>query len=118
MSVAVLEAVELGKQLRGSLPARPAAAAPSAAAAAPDAGWLSSARRAMPGATRSFMRSIGGMLEVPWALATGSDAPFVPGFKRTPIETLINDVFVEVGRGPGAGCRGRAGGPLAQSCPV
>lgn len=109
MSVAVLEAVALGKQMGSNLPAR-AGAASAAAAAAPDAAWLSSARRALPSATRVFMRGVGSILEVPWALATGSDAPFVPGFKRGPVETIINDVFVEVG-GAGACTWGAASAP-------
>ncbi|KAI8466907.1 MAG: hypothetical protein J3K34DRAFT_432121 [Monoraphidium minutum] len=94
MSVAVLEAVDLGRRIAAALPPRPAAAA----AAEPDAAWLSAARGALPRATAGFMRGIGGVVAVPWALATGSDAPYVAGFERTPVETAVNDVFVEVGR--------------------
>jgi len=84
MSVAVLEAVALGKQLSAALPP----------ATAP--GRLDAARSALPSVTRSFMRGIGGVVAVPWALATGSDAPYVAGFKRTALETMINNVFEEV----------------------
>jgi hypothetical protein len=93
MTVAVLEALSLGERLAAALP--PRGSAPPAARAA-------SARAALPGATRAFMRGVGGVVQVPWALATGNDAPYVPGFTRSPVEKAVNGVFEEVGRFGGA----------------
>ncbi|KIZ01875.1 hypothetical protein MNEG_6083 [Monoraphidium neglectum] len=96
MSVAVLEAVALGKQLEGALHSS-ARATPDAA---PDASaqWLTAARGALPSATRTFMRGVGGLVAIPWALATGSDAVYVAGFEHTPTEKMINHIFMQISR--------------------
>ncbi|GBF91594.1 2-polyprenyl-6-methoxyphenol hydroxylase-like oxidoreductase [Raphidocelis subcapitata] len=99
MTVAVLEAVELGRQLGAALPP-PAAAAATAAAdrAAPPPPRLAAARAALPAASRGFMRSLGRQVAVPWSLATGADQAYAPGFKQTMAEKAISGLFDEITR--------------------
>lgn len=89
--MAVLEAVDLGRRLAAALPPRA-----GDVTAADGAARAAAARRALPGAARGFMRGVGSIVAVPWALATGNDAPFVKGFTRSWGEALINGVFMEV----------------------
>lgn len=96
MSVAVIEALSLGRELAAVLP--PPAPSPPSAGSSDAQQRLEVARGALPSASRAFMRGIGEVVSMPWALATGTDAQFVPGFKRTAAETAINEIFMEVAR--------------------
>jgi hypothetical protein len=96
MSVAVLEARALGRRLADALPPRAEGGAGGSDAAAARA--AAARASSLPATTRAFMRGVGALVAVPWALATGTDAPYVKGFKRTRFETAINGMFEEVGR--------------------
>jgi 2-polyprenyl-6-methoxyphenol hydroxylase-like FAD-dependent oxidoreductase len=100
MSVAVLEAVDLGERLAAALPARCVGGSGEGADYAQQEREqrAAEARRALPAATVGFMRNIGAIVAVPWALATGNDAPYCPGFKRAPAEAAVNAVFEAVSR--------------------
>lgn len=42
------------------------------------------------------MKSLGGVIEFPWAIAAGTDAPYLPDYKQTPAEKLVSGYFNEV----------------------
>jgi hypothetical protein len=83
ISVGVLEALELGKLVGSALKG---VAAPEAAA---------SARRDAVASVGApfFRRALPSVVEVPWAIAAGTDAPFAPGFVQTPAEKMIAAYF-------------------------
>ena len=92
MSVAVLEAISLGRELATALPPKAGNSDANVIARA------ASARTVLPQAVRRFMRRISEVLSVPWALATGTDAPFLPGYKPSPVEAAIDVLFNAVAR--------------------
>lgn len=90
MSVAVLEAVALGKQLDAALPFK---ASGTGTFSSPSPQHLAAAHTALPIATRAFMRGIGELVTPAWVLAAGTDVTLVPGFKPTALESAMSGLF-------------------------
>jgi 2-polyprenyl-6-methoxyphenol hydroxylase-like FAD-dependent oxidoreductase len=96
MTVGILQAKALGSAVAQAL-----ARVPAAAAGAP----LPQRRAALAGVSQKQMRQLGEVLRFPWAVATGTDAPFLPDFKQSPLEAFIAAYLDEVRPGGGGGVR-------------
>jgi 2-polyprenyl-6-methoxyphenol hydroxylase-like FAD-dependent oxidoreductase len=89
ISVGVLQALKLGELVKEALSKAPTTTSPDPSAAR-------SAAVASVGAP--FFAALPSVVEVPWALAAGTDAPFAAGFKQSAGEKLINGYFEGVMR--------------------
>jgi FAD binding domain len=92
MSVAIVEAVALGNALATAL-------APAADGPAPrqqGASGLAARRASLSGVSQAFMRDMRVILDVPWAMASATDAPYLPGYKRPLLEAAVGDYLEEV----------------------
>ena len=90
MTVGILQAKALGAAVSQALGT---VASSAGGGAALD---LASRRAALSGVSQKQMRQLGEVLRFPWAVATGTDAPFLPDFKQSPGEAFIAGYLDEV----------------------
>jgi len=90
MTVGILQAKALGAAVSQALGAATSSAGGGAALD------LASRRAALSGVSQKQMRQLGDVLRFPWAVATGTDAPFLPDFKQSAVEAFISGYMDEV----------------------
>ena len=62
-------------------------------------GGVASRRAALSAVSQKQMRQLGEVLRFPWAVATGTDAPFLPDYKQSAVEAFIAGYLDEVRAG-------------------
>ena len=87
MTVGILQAKALGAAVSQALGAETSSAA---------GGNVVARRAALSGVSQKQMRQLGDVLRFPWAVATGTDAPFLPDFKQSAVEAFISGYLDEV----------------------
>lgn len=84
ITVAMCEVAALGEALGAKL-----AQVATSSGSGSSSSSIAARRDAVAAAAESFRRDVGKIVDAPWVLATGQDAPFLPGFKQSAADRFM-----------------------------